>query len=131
MARSVAEKLMIRPGTTVWASRAERHPPLGELPVGVVRATVPAEATAALVFADDAASLRSTLDVHARALAQPAVLWIAYPEGNGTDINRDSIWPILGEHGFRPVGQAAVDDVWSAMRFRPLAEGEAPFTGGR
>ena len=26
-------------------------------------------------------------------------------------------------------GQVALDDVWSAMRFRALRPGEAPFTG--
>jgi len=31
----------------------------------------------------------------------------------------------------RPVSQVSVDEVWSALRFRPLREGEAPFTGGR
>jgi hypothetical protein len=31
----------------------------------------------------------------------------------------------------RPISQVAVDEVWSALRFRPLKEGEAPFTGGR
>jgi hypothetical protein len=31
----------------------------------------------------------------------------------------------------RPIAQVAVDDVWSALRFRPLEEGEPPFTGGR
>jgi hypothetical protein len=31
----------------------------------------------------------------------------------------------------RPIGQVALDDVWSAMRFRPNREGETPFTGGR
>jgi hypothetical protein len=31
----------------------------------------------------------------------------------------------------RPITQVAMDEVWSALRFRPLKEGEAPFTGGR
>ena len=31
----------------------------------------------------------------------------------------------------RPISQVAVDEVWSALRFRPLKEGEAPFTGGQ
>ena len=31
----------------------------------------------------------------------------------------------------RPIGQVAVDEVWSAMRFRPTREGEAPFAPGR
>jgi hypothetical protein len=31
----------------------------------------------------------------------------------------------------RPISQVAIDDVWSALRFRVLRAGEAPFTGGR
>lgn len=31
----------------------------------------------------------------------------------------------------RPVSQVAVDEVWSAPRFRPLKPDEPPFTGGR
>jgi hypothetical protein len=42
-----------------------------------------------------------------------------------TDINRDSLWPILSEHGMRPISQVAVDETWSALRFRALREGEA------
>jgi hypothetical protein len=47
------------------------------------------------------------------------------------DLNRDTLWPVLGEYGMRPVSQVAVDEVWSALRFRPLKPGEPPFTGGR
>ena len=46
------------------------------------------------------------------------------------DVNRDTLWPILGEHGMRPVSQVAIDDTWSALRFRPLKAGET-FGGGR
>jgi len=42
----------------------------------------------------------------------------------------DSLWPILAEYGMRPVAQVSIDEVWSAMRFRPLKDGEEPFTGG-
>jgi hypothetical protein len=37
----------------------------------------------------------------------------------------------VGEYGLRPIGQVAIDEIWSALRFRPLKPGEAPFTGGR
>lgn len=47
------------------------------------------------------------------------------------DLNRDTLWPVLGEYGMRPVSQVAVDEVWSALRFRPLKPGEPPFIGGR
>jgi hypothetical protein len=64
-------------------------------------------------------------------LARPDILWVAYPKGNRTDLNRDSLWPILSELGLRPVTQVSIDQMWSALRFRPLKQGEAPFTGGR
>ena len=89
------------------------------------------QATVAIIFADDRATLRQMLDEQKEHLAAPGTLWIAYPKGNRTDINRDSLWPILTEYGMRPITQIAIDDVWSALRFRPLKEGEAPFTGGR
>lgn len=56
---------------------------------------------------------------------------IAYLKGNKADINRDTLWPIVAEHGLRPNGQVAIDDMWSALRFRPNTPGEEPFTGGK
>jgi hypothetical protein len=130
-ARSVAEKLLIKPDTTLWSSDDARLELLEPLPAGVRRVDAPEQATTALVFADDAASLRDLLATHQDRLARPDVLWVAYPKGNRTDINRDSLWPILSELGLRPVTQVSIDQVWSALRFRPLRQGEAPFTGGR
>ncbi len=37
----------------------------------------------------------------------------------GTDLNRDSLWELLSGDGIRPVRQIAIDDTWSALRFRP------------
>ncbi len=130
-AKSVAEKLLIKPHTTIWSSHAERLELLAPLPEGVRLADGPDGATTALVFADDAGSLREILSAHAQHWAQPSIVWVAYPKGNRADINRDSLWPIVGEYGLRPVAQVAVDAVWSALRFRPLNEGEAPFTAAR
>jgi hypothetical protein len=129
--RSVAEKLLIKPNTTLWSSHPARLELLGPSPAGVRQVDAPEQATTALVFADDAASLRDLLAAHQERLTRPEVLWVAYPKGNRTDLNRDSLWPILGEHGMRPVTQVSIDQVWSALRFRPLKEGEAQFTGGR
>ena len=53
------------------------------------------------------------------------------PQGHRADLNRDTLWPVLGGYGMRPVSQEAVDEVWSALRFRLLKPGEPPFTGGR
>jgi hypothetical protein len=131
MAKAVAEKLLIRPGTSVWCSDATRLDLLGPLPDGVRVAERIGEATTAVLFVEDAAALRAILDEHQRDLGRPAVLWIAYPKANRSDVNRDTLWPVVAEYGFRPITQVAVDDVWSALRFRPLREGEAQFSGGR
>ena len=39
-----------------------------------------------------------------------------------TDINRDIIWRETQETGWRPVTQVALDETWSALRFRPTAD---------
>jgi hypothetical protein len=129
--KSPAEKLLIKPGATVWSSHPSRLDLIQPLPGDVRLVDRLEQAATALVFADDAGSLRDILAAHSDQLARPTVLWVAYPKGNRTDLNRDSLWPILGEYGMRPITQVAVDEVWSALRFRPLKEGEAPFTGGR
>lgn len=35
------------------------------------------------------------------------------------DLSRDILWKLLEKKGLRPVAAVAIDDVWSAMRFRP------------
>ncbi len=129
-AKSVAEKLLLRPGGRAWVSDDARAGLLGSLPEGATMVRSPAEADVAIVVVDSASSVRSALDAHAADLGGPAAFWVAYPKGNRADINRDSLWPLLAEHGFRPVSQVALDETWSALRFRPLKAGEAPFNPG-
>jgi hypothetical protein len=51
-----------------------------------------------------------------------AVVWFAYPKGSSkkykSEINRDSGWKVLGNAGFEPVRMVAIDEDWSAVRFR-------------
>jgi hypothetical protein len=129
-AKPVAQKLLIKPGTTVWASDATLLDLVEPLPDGVEVADEMNNATTALVRASDAASLRAILDSQREWLARPNAFWIAYPKGNRSDINRDSLWPILADYGMRPITQVALNDVWSGLRFRPLKEGEEPFNAG-
>ena len=50
------------------------------------------------------------------------VLWLAYPKGSSKkykcDFNRDTGWAVLGKLGFETVRQVAIDNDWSALRFR-------------
>jgi hypothetical protein len=129
--KSTAQKLLIKPGAAVWSSHPDRLDLIGPLPDGVRVVDRLTDATVAVVFGDDAGSLRATVAADAGHLAERELVWVAYPKGNRSDINRDTVWPILAEHGMRPIGQVAVDDVWSALRFRPLKPGEEQFSGGR
>lgn len=45
----------------------------------------------------------------------------AYPKAGqlGTDLNRDILGGALAGEGVQPVRQVAIDEVWSALRFRP------------
>lgn len=128
--KTVAEKLLVKPGTSVWVSHPDRRELLDPLPADVQSVDGPAEAAVAVVFADDAASVRTVLEQHRDTVTAPPVVWIAYPKGGRSDINRDTLWPIVAEFGLRPNGQVAVDEVWSALRFRATKPGEPPFTGG-
>jgi hypothetical protein len=52
-------------------------------------------------------------------------LWFAYPKKTGalkTDISRDHGWDALLAQDFLPVTQVALDDTWSALRFRLRGE---------
>ena len=51
-----------------------------------------------------------------------AIVWFAYPKGSSkkykSEINRDAGWKMMGEAGFEPVRMVAIDEDWSAVRFR-------------
>jgi len=128
--KAVAAKLRIQAGTPVWISDRALLAVLGPMPDGVSVVDTPGASRVAVLVAEDGASVRAGLAVHAAALGAVDAFWVAYPKGNRTDVNRDSLWPILAEHGFRPISQIAVDATWSALRFRLQRPGEAPFLGG-
>jgi hypothetical protein len=131
--KPVAAKLLIRPGDLVWLSDPERAPLLGVLPDGasVVGGARPGpDARVAVVIAPDGATVRAALAAAAESLRAVPILWVLYPKGGRADVNRDTLWPILAVEGLRPITQVAVDETWSALRFRPLRPDEPPFSGG-
>ena len=66
------------------------------------------------------------VDTLAKAIAKrakgDAVVWFAYPKGTSqrfkSEINRDTGLQALGKLGFEPVRAIAIDEDWSALRFR-------------
>jgi hypothetical protein len=88
-----------------------------------VHAKVPTRAIAfALAFVTGQADLDAfAKSVTARADGD-AVVWFAYPKGSSkryrSEINHDNGWSALGRAGFEGVRMVAIDEDWSAVRFR-------------
>ena len=82
-----------------------------------------------LVFVRDSSEVAGAANEIADAAATPdGLAWVAYPkQGSGieTDLSRDRGWEPLAGAGLRPVRQVALDEKWSALRFR-----RAEHTGG-
>lgn len=60
------------------------------------------------------------------ARAEPdATIWMVYPKGTSKkykcEFHRDTGWDALGQAGYEPVRQVAIDEDWSALRFRQVA----------
>jgi hypothetical protein len=54
-----------------------------------------------------------------------AVLWFCYPKGTSKkytcDFNRDTGWKSVAKYELEPVRMVAIDEDWSALRFRNVA----------
>ena len=124
---ALIKKLGLKPGHRA----AVVNPPAGYLerigpPEGVEAATrLDGSFDFVQVFALDRAALDRDIGAAHGALAPGGRLWVSYPKGSSkvpTDLSRDVFWEALGHLGLGPVTQVSVDDVWSALRFRPVAE---------
>jgi hypothetical protein len=53
-----------------------------------------------------------------------AIIWLCYPKMTSKnykcDFNRDSGWTSMGKYNLEPVRQVAIDDDFSALRFRKV-----------
>lgn len=75
----------------------------------------------ALVFAENKKTLDNLVPKVVPLLENDALLWIAYPKKTGkikSDMSRDNGWETVMAAGYEAVTQVAIDDDWSALRFR-------------
>jgi hypothetical protein len=75
-----------------------------------------------LAFAKDAAELEQVADLCLPCMADGAVLWFGFPKQSSktmkSDINRDKLADLLALRRLQPNRNVAIDDDWSALRFR-------------
>jgi hypothetical protein len=67
----------------------------------------------------DALKIAKTLS---KSLPKGGIFWMAYPKGTSkkyqADINRDTGYALMKKNGFTGVSLVAIDEDWSAMRFK-------------
>ncbi|HUO17675.1 MAG TPA: hypothetical protein VMX38_22020 [Verrucomicrobiae bacterium] len=76
----------------------------------------------ALAFVVKQAEVDSAAKTLAEKMKGDAILWFAYPKGTSKrykcEFNRDNGWDVIRAAGFDTVRAVAIDEDWSALRFR-------------
>jgi hypothetical protein len=122
---SLAKKLLIKSGHRMIIL----NPPtgyldeLGPLPEGVELAQEPTGSFDFVhLFAGNSEELGRYALTAISAVKPEGLLWISYPKRSSeveTDLTRDAGWEGIYQVGLRAVAQVSINDVWSALRFRP------------
>lgn len=77
-----------------------------------------------LVFVTKQIEIDNLIPKIALLLKGDAVLWMCYPKGTSKkykcDFNRDTGWQIIGNYDLEPVRMVAIDEDWSALRFKKV-----------
>jgi hypothetical protein len=77
------------------------------------------------VFATRLAEIRAFAKKLPKHAAPNALVWISYPKKaskTGSDLSRDVIREAMKGTRWRAVSIVAIDEVWSALRFRPAGQ---------
>jgi|JI9StandDraft_2_1071091.scaffolds.fasta_scaffold07828_5 hypothetical protein len=76
------------------------------------------------VFAIDSKEAERLTKKVFKAIGDKALLWFCYPKGTSkkykSDIKRDNCAKLFAEKNYEPVAQIAIDEDWSAMRFKSV-----------
>jgi hypothetical protein len=124
----LSDKLVIKPGFKCLVINSPQGylEQLGTLPQGaVISQTMPGkEANFDFIqlFVVSVREIHTLGTAVLKAARENGVLWISYPKKGGgleTDLSRDICCTEMKAYGLEPVSQVAVDDTWSALRFKP------------
>ncbi len=122
----LARKLLLRPGMRLLvtgdpggytAAIAGAEPGLS-----VGSAPPPGGYDAGLLFAADRAAFQAEIGRLIEAVVPHGPVWVAYRKQPKSDLNRNGVLELTKPFDWRPVTQVAIDERWSAMRLRPIAD---------
>jgi len=111
------QKLFIKGGTALLVNAPPGYAQVLDGSPAKVTTRGSGTADTVLLFANDEAQVRSTLAATAKNIGPSTNVWIAYRKGD-KQFHRDTLGQLVMTLGFQPVSLVAVDDTWSAMRFK-------------
>ncbi|MBX9782544.1 MAG: hypothetical protein K2X48_04535 [Chitinophagaceae bacterium] len=94
------------------------------MPLAAIKKEVKAKDKAEFIisFCTKLKEVEATAALAQKTLQDDGLLWMVYPKGTSKkykcEFNRDTGWDSLGKAGFEPVRMVAIDEDWSALRFR-------------
>jgi hypothetical protein len=78
----------------------------------------------AIVFVTRQTEIDTLVPEIAPLLIGDAILWMCYPKSTSKkykcDFNRDTGWKVMGRYELEPVRMVAIDNDWSALRFKKV-----------
>ncbi len=125
---SLIKKLGIKPGQKLLILNAPDGylATLGTLPEGAeVKTNADGTFDLVQIFLYNKADVDRYGPMAIQAVKQGGLLWFTYPKKTSkikSDITRDIGWESVRTMDWRPVTQIAIDETWSALRFRPESE---------
>jgi len=125
---ALAKKLQIKPDARwlLYNAPANFLDGLTPLPDGAqVAFNTVGDFNGILLFVTNSAELATGLKVIVPLLKADTVFWIIYPKKTSnivTDLEMMSSWNEPTAYGLRPVASAAVNETWTALRFRPIEQ---------
>src|SRR5260221_286563 len=125
---AIARKLLIKPNHKILILNSPEGylKQLESLPKGAeVKTKADGTFDLVQVFVYNKADVARLGQSAIEAMKPGGLLWMTYPKKTSkikTDISRDTGWEAVREQGMEGVSLIAIDDTWSAMRFRPASE---------
>jgi len=131
----LAKKLLIKPGSNwlFFSAPTNYLAALEPLPEGV---TTGFDAKGAFdgvqLFVKNSHELTENLKVVVPVLKPDTIFWIASPKkssGIESDLGMMGDWSMVTKYGLEPVAAIAVDETWTASRFRPIGQAKVSNVG--
>ena len=113
---SVAARLGIHAGTSLWFEPIEWLRLLGPLPTGVRMTGEFAGASVAVLFVSSAAGVQWFFRRYGTVVHAPPAVWMCAPNRARATFNRDYLATMLAGHGVHAIAETPIDAGWTAIR---------------